>query len=91
VDPADTGKGDAAGILVAGVTPGGQIVFVADESAQLSQAQWARKACLAWIRHGASRIVQEHNLGMRTSIPDAWALLYRQATALADAGGHPRR
>lgn len=83
VDPADTGTGDAAGILVAGVTPAGQIVFVADESAQLSQAQWARRACLAWIRHGAARIVQEHNLGMRTSIPDAWDLLYRQATALA--------
>lgn len=82
VDPADTGKGDAAGILVAGVTPAGQIVFVADESGQLTQAQWARKACIAWIRHSASRIVQEHNLGMRTSIPDAWALLYRQATAL---------
>lgn len=84
VDPADTGKGDAAGILVAGTTAAGKIVFTADLSGQLSQAQWARQACLAWIRHGAARIVQEHNLGMRTSIPDAWALLYRQAQALAD-------
>jgi hypothetical protein len=84
VDPADTGKGDAAGILVAGVTSAGQIVFTADLSAQLSQAQWARKACIAWITHHAARVVQEHNLGMRTSIPDAWAKLYRQAQALAD-------
>jgi hypothetical protein len=84
VDPADTGRGDAAGILVAGLTRDGKIVFTDDLSAQLSQAQWARKACLAWITHGATRIVQEHNLGMRTSIPDAWALLYRQAQALAD-------
>lgn len=83
VDPADTGKGDAAGILVAGVTRSGKIVFTDDLSGQLSQAVWARKACLAWVRHGASRIVQEHNLGMRTSIPDAWAKLFRQATALA--------
>lgn len=84
VDPADTGHGDAAGILVAGVTAANKIVFTADLSAQLSQAAWARKACIAWITHGANRIVQEHNLGMRTSIPDAWALLYRQAQALAD-------
>jgi hypothetical protein len=84
VDPADTGHADAAGILVAGVTRSGKIVFTDDLSAQLSQAQWARKVCVAWVTHGASRIVQEHNLGMRTSIPDAWALLYRQAQALAD-------
>jgi hypothetical protein len=83
VDPADTGKGDAAGILVAGTTRAGKIVFMADLSAQLSQAQWARKACIAWVTYGANRIVQEHNLGMRTSIPDAWGRLYRQAQALA--------
>jgi hypothetical protein len=84
VDPADTGLGDAAGILVAGTTRDGTIVFVADLSGQLSQAMWARKACLAWGRYEANRIVQEHNLGMRTAIPDAWAVLYRQATALAN-------
>jgi hypothetical protein len=84
VDPADTGKGDAAGILVAGTTGSGKIVFIADLSGQLSQAQWARKACIAWITYGANRIVQEHNLGMRTSIPDAWNRLRRQAQALAD-------
>lgn len=82
VDPADTGTGDAAGILVAGVGLDGHLYFLADLSGQLSQSEWARKVCLAWVRYKAVRVIQEHNLGMRTSIADAWSILRRQAVAL---------
>lgn len=82
IDPAETGTGDAAGILVAGRGKNRHLYVLADLSGQLTQAQWARKACFAWIEHGASRIIQERNLGMRNSIPDAWSIIRRQARAL---------
>jgi hypothetical protein len=86
VDPADTGTGDAAGILAAGVGLDGHLYFLADLSGQLSQSEWARKVCLAWVRYDAARVIQERNLGMRTSIADAWSILRRQAVALEAFG-----
>jgi hypothetical protein len=87
VDPADTGTGDAAGILIAEVGSDGHSYWIADLSGQLSQAEWARRVCLAWLRYECLRIVQERNLGMRTSVKDAWSLLHRQAVALTAFGG----
>lgn len=86
VDPADTGTGDAAGILVAGVGLDQHLYFLADLSGMLSQAAWARRVCMAWVRYDAQRVIQEHNLGMRTSVPDAWSVLRRQAVALDGFG-----
>jgi phage terminase large subunit-like protein len=47
VDPAETGTGDAAGILVGGRAGNGHLYVLADLSGLLSQAQWARRVCLA--------------------------------------------
>lgn len=88
VDPADTGTGDAAGILVAGVGLDYHLYFLADLSGMLSQSEWARRVCLAWVRYDAQRVIQERNLGMRTSVADAWSLLRRQAVAI-DGFGSP--
>lgn len=83
VDPAETGTGDEAGVVVAGVGLADNHVYILeDASAMLTAAAWARKVCLLWLHWGASRITAERNLGMRSAIPDAWSLLRRQAAAL---------
>lgn len=87
VDPADTGTGDEAGVLVAGRSPEAHLYVLADLTGMLSQAQWARRTCLAWLQQGAAKVVQERTLGMRSSIPDAWSLLRRQAHVLVEHGG----
>lgn len=83
VDPAETGGGDDAGILVGG-RAGRDLYVVGDLSGPLSQAQWARAVCLAAVTWQAGVIVQERNLGMGGSVDDAWSLLRRQATTLQD-------
>lgn len=87
VDPADTGTGDAAGILIAELGSDGHIYFVADLSGQLSQAEWARRVCLGWLRYECLRVLQERTLGMQGSIQQAWSLLHRQAVAITAFGG----
>jgi hypothetical protein len=86
VDPADTGTGDAAGILVGGRAADGHLYVLEDLSGPLSRAQWARVVCLAAVRRDAACIVSERTLGMQTAIGEAWAILRRQATALRAAG-----
>jgi hypothetical protein len=86
IDPADTGQGDAAGILVGSRTGDGQIWVRADLSGQLSQGEWARRACLAAVRFDADTILQESNLGMGRALRDGWSVIRRQAAALAEAG-----
>lgn len=87
VDPADTGTGDEAGIIVAGVGLTEPLVHILeDASERLSAAAWARKVCLMWLRWGADQVVQERNLGLRDSIMLAWVLLRRQAVAIAAYG-----
>lgn len=86
VDPAETGTGDAAGVLVAGMAADLQLYVLADLSDQLSQAQWARRICVGALRHGAQRVIAERTLGMNSAIPDAWSILVRQAAALEAAG-----
>jgi hypothetical protein len=89
VDPADTGTGDAAGILVGGRSQDGHLYVLEDLSDALSRAAWARTACLAAVRWDAACLVSERTLGMQTAVGEAWSLLRRQATALRDAGGDP--
>lgn len=87
VDPADTGTGDEAGIIVAGVGLNEKVInILEDASEQLSAAAWARKACLLWLRWKADKIVAERNLGLRDAIPSAWQLLRRQAVAITAWG-----
>lgn len=87
VDPADTGTGDAAGILVGGRAADGHAYILADLSGPYSRAQWARIVCLAAVRWDANTVVSERTLGMQTAITEAWSVIRRQGTALKAAGG----
>lgn len=86
VDPADTGTGDGAGVLVGSRAADGQIYVRADLSGQLSQGEWARRALLAAVVWSADTILQESNLGMGRALRDGWSLLRRQGAALAETG-----
>lgn len=59
VDPAETGKGDEAGIIAGGLTGDGTVVLTDDHSGHLSSAEWPRVACLLALRTGASEVVFE--------------------------------
>lgn len=87
VDPAETGTGDEAGILVGGSSASGDCYLLADLSGMLSQAQWARRICLGLLQYGAHRALSERTLGLNTAIGDAWAIIVRQARALDNYGG----
>lgn len=84
IDPAETGKGDEAGIVAAGLAGDGTVVLTDDESGQLSSAQWPRRACLLALATGASEVVFE-----AYSAPTTYeALLKRAYTDLvAEAAG----
>lgn len=88
IDPADTGEGDAAGILIGGRTPDGDLYVLADLSGQLSQRQWARTSLLGVLQHGVDTILQENNLGMGRALKDEWSLIQRQALVLRDDTDH---
>ncbi|MDE1673823.1 hypothetical protein [Nocardia gipuzkoensis] len=59
IDPAETGKGDQAGIIAAGTDQYGGVVLTDDASGALSAAEWPRKACLLALRTGATEMVFE--------------------------------
>jgi hypothetical protein len=89
VDPADTGTGDAAGILVMGRAADRHCYVLADLSGPLSRGAWARTVCLAAVRWDAATIVSERTLGMQGAVTEGWSVLRRQATALRAAKGDP--
>lgn len=82
VDPADTGAGDLAGVLVLGRSTERHAYVLADLSGPLSRGAWARAVCLAAVQWDAATVVSERTLGMQGAIGEAWSLLRRQATAL---------
>ncbi|MCM6777907.1 terminase family protein [Nocardia sp. CDC159] len=87
VDPAETGKGDEAGIMAAGMTRDGTVMLTDDWSGHLSSAEWPRRACLLALTTGADEIVFE-----AYSAPTTYAGLLRRAYAdlvveAAAAGG----
>ncbi|WP_280332036.1 terminase large subunit domain-containing protein [Nocardia wallacei] len=59
IDPAETGKGDEAGIVGAGLAADGTVVLTDDWSGHLSSAEWPRRACLLALRTGADEVVFE--------------------------------
>lgn len=84
IDPAETGKGDEAGIVAAGLAGDGTVVLTDDESGQLSSAQWPRRACLLALATGASEVVFE-----AYSAPTTYEALLRRAYTdlVAEAAG----
>lgn len=67
VDPPVTGssRADACGIVVAGVTAGGERAVILDDASVrgVSPKLWAEAAVAAFHRHGADRLVAEVNQG----------------------------
>ncbi len=59
VDPADSGQGDACGIVAASMTSEGIVAVVADQSAVLTSDAWARAAVELAVDVGASEIAIE--------------------------------
>lgn len=59
VDPAETGKGDEAGIMAAGLAGDGTVVLTDDWSGSLSSAEWPRRACLLALTTDASELLFE--------------------------------
>lgn len=77
VDPAGTGTGDEAGIVVVGRGTADRKMYVlADYSGQLTARQTGLKAWAALYEHGASKLVYEDNFGkqwLRDGLLDAYA------------------
>jgi phage terminase large subunit-like protein len=59
VDPADSGEGDACGLVAASMTAEGVIAMIADQSAPMTSDQWARAAVELAADVGASEIAVE--------------------------------
>ena len=65
LDPSGGGgaRHDEAGIIVAGLGHDGRYYVLADLSARLSPAAWAKRAIEAYHHHAADRIIAERNFG----------------------------
>lgn len=59
VDPADSGSGDACGIVAASMTADGVVAVIADVSAPMTSDQWARASVDLAADVGASEIAVE--------------------------------
>lgn len=76
VDPAGTGTGDEAGIVVAGLAADGKVYVLADLSARMSARQTGLTAWKALYEYGAQHLVYEDNFGkqwLRDGLVDAYA------------------
>ena len=76
VDPAGTGLGDEAGLLVAGLGRDNHSYVLADDSAQLTARETGRRAWQLVYEHGAQFLVYEDNFGkqwLRDGLIDAYA------------------
>lgn len=85
VDPAGTGTGDEAGIVVSGLGTADKDVYVlADYSAQMSARETGLKAWAAFYEHEAAFMVFEDNFGkqwLRDGLIDAYADHHRLTEA----------
>jgi hypothetical protein len=59
IDPADSGHGDAAGVIAASLTSDGVVCLIADRSRPMSAAEWGREAVALAYSVGASKVVVE--------------------------------
>lgn len=76
VDPAGTGTGDEAGIVVTGIGPGKDAYVLADYSGQMTARETGLRAWKAFYEHDAGFLVYEDNFGkqwLRDGMIDAYA------------------
>jgi hypothetical protein len=86
IDPADnTGEGDEAGIITAGIGVDGHIYLLSDDSGHYTVAQWFRKAMYALMKHKGTRLAYEKSLsGLKRSMEAEWRTMRNQAIELRD-------
>jgi phage terminase large subunit-like protein len=81
VDPSDSGKGDACGLVAASMTGDGVRALIADESAPTTSDEWARAAVKLAVEVGASAIAVEG-----FSARETYTRMVRDAIARAEVG-----
>ena len=93
IDPAETGKGDEAGIIGLAVTGDGRAYVTDDSSGAMQSDQWARTAVLLALATGAGEVVFEAFTTGPTYervIVDAWRRVREESKLLAKHGGDAR-
>lgn len=66
IDPSGGGR-DVAGIIGAGLTADGKLIWTHDRSDQMGSDEWTREACLLASEIQANEIVYERNFGADTA------------------------
>ena len=90
VDPAETGKGDEAGIIAMSVASDGRAYVTDDASGQYTSDQWSRQAVLLTLRTHASELTFEAfttGITYEQVIKNAWARVRAEAQLLARHSG----
>lgn len=87
VDPAESGRGDEAGVIVLGWDADSTMFVMEDLSARMTSAVWARVAIDAVLRHGAGDLVFEAFTAAQTYrnvLESTWRDISRQAALLRE-------
>ena len=90
VDPADTGKGDEAGVVAGCATGDGTYYWTGDWSGNMTSAEWAWRAVVAALETEAHEVAFEAYSAPTTYqrvIEEAWEDVSRIARLLAANGG----
>lgn len=85
VDPAETGKGDEAGVVALAVTADSRVWLTHDHSGQYTSDQWAREAVLLALRTNATELSFEAFVAGRTYedvLLAAWRRVRRESQLL---------
>ena len=90
VDPAETGRGDEAGVVALTVTADARVWVTDDASGRMTSDQWARRAVLLALQTMATEVVFEAFATGPTYervLADAWRRVRREGRLLAAHGG----
>lgn len=90
IDPAESGTGDEAGLLVMGWDQMGTMYLEHDASGRMTSSQWAEKAVRLAISNRCGDLVYEAFTAEKTYrdvLTNAWKAIARQATLLRQTGG----
>lgn len=92
IDPAESGQGDEAGLLLMGWDEQGTMYVEEDKSNRMTSEQWAMEGVRLALASGASDIVYEAFTAehtYRSVLQVTWNSIYRQAELLRKCGGDP--
>lgn len=90
VDPAESGVGDEAGLLLMGWDADGVVYVEEDLSRPMASATWARESVRLAVRSGAAAVVYEAfttEQTYRDVLESAWREIAYQARLLRECGG----